>query len=434
MSKPKKVYVCSECGHKSIRWLGQCPSCGAWDSFVEEVITDTSSNNISAKPQTTAPLSSIKAKALVRTTTGLPEFDRVLGGGLVPGQVILIGGEPGIGKSTLLTQLAKSMLNTPVLYLCGEESPQQVKIRANRMEYDGNNLHLFTSTDVDSLIATLEADSDFGLVIVDSIQTLTSSEAGGMAGSISQLRVCTQKLTRTAKELGIPIIIVGHITKGGELAGPKVLEHIIDTVLYLEGDSQRLFRILRTTKNRFGPISEVGIFEMRDTGLVEVENPSELFLGQSDQVASGSCITAIMEGYRPLLVEIQVLTTRTAFGYPRRTTSGFSVNRLQVLIAILEKRHGLDFSNHDVYLSVVGGLRLKDHAVDLAVCLALVSSMRDKPLKHGTVAFGECGLSGEIRPVVASKSRASEARNLGFSNIISPGKVKSIKDAIRLSF
>ncbi len=434
MGKPKKTYVCSECGYKSIRWLGQCPSCGAWDSFEEDVAVDTSSSGVSAKAQPTALLSSIEAKALVRTTTGLPEFDRVLGGGLVPGQVILIGGEPGIGKSTLLTQLAKSMSNVSVLYLCGEESPRQVKIRANRMEYDGSNLHLFTSTDVDSLIATLNANSDFGLVIVDSIQTLVSSDATGLAGSISQLRVCTQKLTRAAKELGIPIIIVGHITKGGELAGPKVLEHIIDTVLYLEGDSQRLFRILRTTKNRFGPVSEVGIFEMRDTGLVEVENPSELFLGQSDQAASGSCITAIMEGYRPLLVEIQVLTTRTAFGYPRRTTSGFSVNRLQVLIAILEKRYGLDFSNHDVYLSVVGGLHLKDHAVDLAVCLALVSSMKDTPLKHGTVAFGECGLSGEIRPVVASKARSSEARNLGFSNILSPGKVKSIKDAIRLSF
>ena len=263
MGKPKKMYVCSECGYKSIRWVGQCPSCGSWDSLVEDVSSPEVSSKSQARPQSTELLSSIKAKALVRKSTGLPEFDRVLGGGLVPGQVILIGGEPGIGKSTLLTQLSKSMSDTSVLYLCGEESPQQVKIRANRMKYDGRNLHLLTSTDVDSLIATLEEQSDFGLVIVDSIQTLTSSDSTGMAGSISQLRVCTQKLTRTAKKLGIPIIIVGHITKGGELAGPKVLEHIIDTVLYLEGDSQRLFRILRTTKNRFGPISEVGILKCR---------------------------------------------------------------------------------------------------------------------------------------------------------------------------
>jgi DNA repair protein RadA/Sms len=438
MSKQKKNYICTQCGYISLRWIGQCPSCQTWDSFEENIETLESTPfgipTTKKSPIVTNLLSSVEAKELTRVSSNMGEFDRVLGGGFVPGQVVLIGGEPGIGKSTLLTQVAKCMPNLQVLYLCGEESPQQIKIRSNRMNYAGDNLHLFTDTNVDSLIATLESREDLKLAIIDSVQTLYSQDFTGIAGSISQLRGCTQKLTMAAKKLGIPVVIVGHITKGGEIAGPKILEHIIDTVLYLEGDSQQMFRILRTTKNRFGPISEVGIFEMRGEGMVEVKNPSEIFLEQSDTSSSGSCVTAVMEGFRALLIEVQVLTTRTSFGYPRRTTSGFSANRLQVLMAILEKRYKLDFSGHDVYLSVVGGMHIKDYAADLAICMALVSSMKDKPLKKGTVVFGECGLSGEIRKVISQDARSKEAKNLGFTNIISPDKVKSITQAIKLGF
>jgi DNA repair protein RadA/Sms len=436
--KQKKNYICSQCGYQSFQWIGQCPSCRSWDTFEEniEIPKETPFGMAGTKksPLKTGLLSAVAAKELTRISSNIAEFDRVLGGGFVPGQVILIGGEPGIGKSTILTQVAKNMSNLPILYLCGEESPQQIKIRSNRMNYAGENLHLFTDTNVDTLIATLEDRSDIKLAIVDSVQTLYSSDFTGIAGSVSQLRGCTQKLTITAKKLGIPVVIVGHITKGGEIAGPKILEHIIDTVLYLEGDSQQMFRILRTTKNRFGPISEVGIFEMREEGMVEVKNPSEIFLEQSDTASSGSCVTAILEGYRALLIEVQVLTTKTSFGYPRRTTSGFSANRLQVLMAILEKRYKLDFSAYDVYLSVVGGMHIKDYAADLAVCMALVSSMKDKPLKKGTVVFGECGLSGEIRKVISQDARVKEAKNLGFTNVISPDKVKSITQAIKLGF
>jgi DNA repair protein RadA/Sms len=438
MAKPKKTYVCSSCGYTSVRWMGQCPSCSEWDTLKESISVEQSGSKGSfggvKDAISTSLLSDVEAEKLVRISSNIGEFDRVLGGGFVPGQVILIGGEPGIGKSTILTQVAKTMTKSQVLYLCGEESPQQIKVRANRMDYPGQNLHLITETNVDSLIATLNDRRDLDIAVIDSVQTLHSSDFTGIAGSVSQLRGCTQRLTAAAKNLGLPMVLVGHITKGGEIAGPKILEHIIDTVLYLEGDSNQMYRILRTTKNRFGPVSEVGIFEMQEKGMVEVKNPSEIFMEQSEKVSSGSCITAIMEGYRSLLVEIQVLTTRTSFGYPRRTTSGFSSNRLQVLMAILEKRYNLDFSEHDVYLSVVGGLSIKEHAADLAVCMALVSSMKDKPLKKGTVAFGECGLSGEVRRVIGQDARAKEAKNLGFRHIISPNTVKSITEAIKAGF
>ncbi len=435
MAKPKKTYVCSSCGYSAIRWVGQCPSCQGWDTLEENIEIKQnmgfSSEASNARPLATPLLSEVEATETQRTSSNIGEFDRVLGGGFVPGQVILIGGEPGIGKSTILTQVAKTMPEFPVLYMCGEESPQQMKIRSNRMGYSGDNLYLLSATNVDSLIATLESRPDIKLVIVDSVQTLYSQDFSGIAGSISQLRGCTQRLTIAAKRLNIPVVLVGHITKGGEIAGPKILEHIIDTVLYLEGDFQQMYRILRTTKNRFGPISEVGLFEMKGEGMVEVKNPSEIFLEQSGNPSSGSCVTAIMEGFRPLLVEVQALTTRTSFGYPRRTTSGFNSNRLQVLMAILEKRCKLDFSEHDVYLSVVGGLSIKEYSADLAVCMALVSSLKDIPLKKGTVVFGECGLSGEIRKVTSHEARIKEAKNLGFTNIVSSDQVKSIVEAIQ---
>ncbi len=438
MSKQKKNYICSECGYKTVRWVGQCPRCSQWNTLKESIDVEHEGSSGSQEgvgvPSSTLKLSEVKQQELRRISSNIGEFDRVLGGGFVPGQVILIGGEPGIGKSTILTQVSKNMLDSQILYLCGEESPSQIKVRSNRMGYSGDNLHLLSETNVDSLVATLEKMNEIDIAIIDSIQTLHSRDFTGIPGSVSQLRGCTQRLTKLAKSKGIPVVLVGHITKGGEIAGPKILEHIIDTVLYLEGDSQHMYRILRTTKNRFGPVSEVGIFEMSEEGMQEVKNPSEIFLEQSEQLTSGSCITAVMEGFRPLLLEIQVLTTRTAFGYPRRTTSGFSSNRLQVLMAILEKRYKLDFSEHDVYLSVVGGMKVRENAADLAVCMALVSSMKDKSVKKGTVVFGECGLSGEIRKVPHSEARTKEAKNLGFTNIISPDKVKSITEAIKLGF
>jgi DNA repair protein RadA/Sms len=436
MSKFKTVYTCKNCGYTSYQWVGQCPSCSEWNTFIEDVISAKESNSSSGStraPMQLVKLSDVMTTPLKRMSSGIGEFDRVLGGGFVPGQVVLLAGEPGIGKSTILTEIAKNLNNVNVLYVCGEESVDQVKIRALRMGYDAKNLLMLSETNAESIIATISQNKDIGLVIIDSVQTLNSDELLGSAGSLVQVRGCTQMLTSTAKELGIPIVLVGHVTKEGVVAGPKVLEHIVDTVLYLEGDSQHLFRILRTNKNRFGPVSEVGIFEMEEKGIREVKNPSELFLKQRMSNAAGSCVTVVMEGYRPLLFEIQALTVRTAFGYPRRTASGFSNTRLQVLIAILERRTGLNLSSYDVYLSVAGGFKVSEYAADLAVCLAITSSIKDKPVKEGTAAFGECGLNGEIRKVAHQDKRSSEAVKLGYGNVISSDSVKSIMEAVSKS-
>jgi DNA repair protein RadA/Sms len=435
MPKQKSVFICQSCAYESPHWVGQCPQCLSWNSFEETDIVKPAGLSKRAVPKSAKPikLSSVKAKQTRRTSSGVHEFDRVLGGGFVPGQVIIIAGEPGVGKSTLLTQIAKNMDSSKILYVCGEESVSQIKLRAQRMSYPANNLLMLPITDVDEIVSTILNAKDISLVIVDSIQTLTSMDLRGMAGSIGQVRGSTQKLTDTAKKCGIPVILVGHITKEGAVAGPKVLEHIVDTVLYLGGDSQHLFRMLKTTKNRFGPVSEIGIFEMKDSGMYEVQNPSQLFLEQLTK-SPGSCITVVMEGFRPLLFEIQALTTRTSFGYPRRTASGFNANRLQVLIAILEKRCRLNLSSHDVYLSVAGGFKVVEYACDLAVCLAIASSIKDKPIKKGVVAFGECGLAGEVRKVVHQKSRAKEAEKMGFSTVIAPDTVKFVNQAFDLAF
>jgi DNA repair protein RadA/Sms len=369
-----------------------------------------------------------------RLSSHIEEFDRVLGGGFVPGQVVLLAGEPGIGKSTLLTDIAQSMQEDTILYVCGEESVEQVKVRAIRMKYKASNLLMLPEINLDVILTAVESDKSIKLVIVDSIQTLYSEAFTGLAGSITQIKGCTQLLTNAVKKLGIPVVLIGHVTKEGEVAGPKVLEHIVDTVLYLEGDSQHLFRILRTTKNRFGPVSEVGIFEMAESGMREVKNPSELFLQQRLSSASGSCVTVVMEGYRPILFEVQALTAKTSFGYPRRTTTGFNVNRLQVLIAILEKRCGLNLSTFDVYVSIAGGFKVTEYAVDLAVCLAIASSVKDKPIKEGTVAFGECGLNGEIRKIANQEKRVREAKKLGYINVISPDTIKTLTQAVQQAF
>ncbi|MBN1162756.1 DNA repair protein RadA [Patescibacteria group bacterium] len=437
MPKTKNVYVCQSCGYTSPSWIGQCPDCSEWNTFVEEVVVSSGSKSgksISKAQQkkraNLIKLSEVISKPIQRVNSGISEFDRVLGGGFVSGQVVLISGEPGIGKSTILTEISRSMKDSEVLYVCGEESVEQIKLRVQRMGYSAENLVMLPETNAYVIGEIIMSRPDLGLVIVDSIQTLYSPDMESIPGGVSQVKGCASYLTNVAKETGIPMILVGHVTKVGSVAGPKVLEHIVDTVLQLEGDGQHLFRVLRTTKNRFGPLSEVGIFEMVDKGMREVKNPSELFLEHRIEKSPGSSITVIMEGNRPLLFEIQALTIPTSFGYPKRTTSGFSNNRLQVLIATIEKRTGVKLSNHDVYLNVAGGFSVKEYAADLSVCLAIISAVKNKPLKVNTLAFGEVGLSGEIRKVSQQKRRVQEAEKLGYKNIISPENTKTLKEAV----
>jgi DNA repair protein RadA/Sms len=435
-------FICQSCEYQSPQWLGQCPKCHSWNTFVEtQVATPSKSakkfggsggvapSNPNLKPTL---LNDIKASDTKRISSGSQEFDRVLGGGFVPGQVVLLAGDPGVGKSTLLTQIAKNMPESKILYVCGEESVNQVKVRADRMGYKGKNLLVISETDTDNISFLIESESpEIQLVIVDSIQTLTSSEFVGTAGSIGQIKSGAQKLSTIAKSSQTPLILVGHVTKEGSLAGPKVLEHIVDTVLYLEGDAQHMYRILKTTKNRFGAVSETGIFEMAEEGMREIENPSELFLSERLKSESGSCVTVVMEGFRPILFEIQALTSKTSFGYPRRTSTGFSTNRLQVLIAVLEKHCNLDLSQHDVYVNVAGGFKVSEYAADLAVCAAIASSLKNHPIKTRTAVFGEVGLSGEIRRVTYEEKRVKEAKKLGYTNVVSPLKVKSVREAIK---
>ena len=439
--KQKSVYVCQNCSFETSNWVGQCPECGTWNSFVESVVSAKSiigtkgfgisrrgllSTNIMAPVQ----LSKVSSDTYTRISSNISEFDHVLGGGFVPGQVVLIAGDPGIGKSTLLTQIAKELKNKKVLYICGEESPGQIKIRAERMGYKAENLFVLSENDADVISESLNEKKDYALVIVDSIQTLTTQQLTGVSGSVGQVKACAQILTDCAKRTNVPLILIGHVTKEGTVAGPKVLEHLVDTVLYLEGDSQHLYRILKTTKNRFGPISEVGVFEMNEKGMEQVTNPSKLFLNERLEKASGSCVTVVMEGFRPILFEIQALVSRTAFGYPKRTASGFNANRLSVLIATLEKRCSLNLSTFDVYVNVAGGFKISDYACDLAVCLAIASSLKDKTVGAKTAVFGECGLLGEIRKVSHAVQREKEAKKMGFTNIISPENTRTLKEAV----
>ncbi len=363
----------------------------------------------------------------VRISTNLSEFDRILGGGFVKGSLVLLAGDPGIGKSTILLQICQSVTNNlNILYVSGEESAVQIKLRAKRLGIEGNNVTIMTETDTQAICEYIMAQKP-DLVMIDSIQTLQISELSSSAGSIVQVRESTNMLLHTGKSLEIPIFIVGHVNKGGEIAGPKVLEHIVDTVLYFEGERNQSYRILRAIKNRFGSTNEIGVFEMRDTGLIEVENPSAMLLSGRMSNVSGGCITCVIEGTRPILSEVQALVTTTGFGNPRRAASGFDYNRLNLLLAILEKREGLYFSNLDTYLNVVGGMRLDEPACDLAVCMALVSGLRDIPLDDKLIAFGEVGLSGEIRSVSRVQSRVNEAARLGFTQCILPrGSVKQL--------
>ncbi|OLC53269.1 MAG: DNA repair protein RadA [Chloroflexi bacterium 13_1_40CM_4_68_4] len=420
MTKPSKTaFVCQQCGNAAPKWAGRCPGCGGWNTLVEERVVAQPKGRPVRSRATPIALLDVPADEEQRLVTGLSEFDRVLGGGIVRGSLILLGGEPGIGKSSLLGQVSALVSQRgPVLYVTGEESPAQVKLRARRLGVERADIRLLAETDVDSIVEHLR-DLQPVLAVVDSIQTMSSSDIGSAAGSVSQLRESAARFLEAAKSLGVPIFLVGHVTKDGAIAGPRVLEHMVDAVLYLEGDRFHAFRILRATKDRFGSTDEVGVFEMGEAGLTEVRNPSQVFLEERG-AAAGSVVVPTLEGTRPLLVEIQALVSPTAFGLPRRTVSGVDMNRTLVLLAVLAKRAGIGLGAHDVYVSLAGGLRVREPAADLGVAAAMASAYRDRACQTGTVLIGEVGLSGEVRRVSRIASRLAEARSLGFTRAIVP--------------
>lgn len=420
-SKTKTVYICNECGYESAKWLGKCPSCNNWNTLEEQIVSSVKGTNFSVVQTAVAtPLSKICTSDEPRYVTSISELDRVLGGGIVKGSVTLLSGDPGIGKSTILLQICNALQNKfKILYVSGEESATQIKMRATRIGIESDNVSVMTETDVVSICEYIKSAKP-DLVMIDSIQTMQIAELSSSVGSIVQVRESTNMLLRTGKSLEIPIIIVGHVNKGGEIAGPKVMEHIVDTVLYFEGERNQSYRILRGIKNRFGSTNEIGVFEMTETGLKEVENPSAMLLSGRMSNVSGGCITCVMEGTRPILAEVQGLVTPSGFGNPRRTSTGFDYNRLNLLLAVLEKRIGLNLSNMDAYVNIVGGMRLDEPAADLAIALSIVSAIKDNPIDENTIAFGEIGLSGEIRSVPRIASRIAEASRLGFTRCILP--------------
>ncbi|MFQ5570344.1 MAG: DNA repair protein RadA [Rhodothermales bacterium] len=428
MAKTKTHFVCQVCAHESLRWLGRCPNCGEWNTFVEEMVAvRTPVKARVASMQRHAGGSGIPPQSLAdietgeepRLLTGNTEFDRVMGGGIMRGSLTLIAGDPGIGKSTLMTELGKYLPDRRVLYVTGEESIRQVKLRAGRLGVTSGSFLLLAETNVEEIVAaTQEAQPD--LLIVDSIQTIFRPDVQSAPGSVSQVRESAAALLQFTKSLEVATFIVGHVTKAGAIAGPRVLEHMVDTVLYFEGDRHHAYRILRAVKNRFGSTNEIGVFEMRDSGLREVANPSEMFISERSYGVSGSTVVCSLEGTRPVLVEIQALVTPTSYGTPQRTATGFDYRRLQLLLAVLEKREGLRLSTHDVFVNVAGGVRLEEPAVDLGVVVAVASSFRDIPTDTGTVLIGEVGLGGEIRTVSQLELRLKEAAKLGFERAIVP--------------
>ncbi|MEQ9264912.1 MAG: DNA repair protein RadA [Balneolaceae bacterium] len=440
MAKTKVQFECSSCGHISPKWLGSCPTCSEWNTFVEQ---KASSKPIEHKAKVSGlegnesprKLSEVETSEKSRFLSNISEFDRVLGGGFLPGAYILIGGEPGIGKSTLTLQIAKSNPELNILYCAGEESAGQIKQRAQRLGVQSENLLIYNETQVDKIIDEAQSVSP-DLLIVDSIQTVFRTELQSMPGSIQQVKECAALFQQLAKKKNITTIVIGHVTKEGDIAGPRVLEHMVDTVLQFEGDKNYTYRLLRSLKNRFGPAQEVGVFKMDEVGLSEVTNPSELFLSDKTEGISGNAVVCTMEGSRPLLIEVQALVTPSSYGTPQRTANGFDRNRLALLLAVLEKRAGYSFSNHDVYLNIAGGFRLNDPAGDLGVCCALVSSLIDKSINQQTAFIGEVGLGGEVRVVPHIEQRQNESHKLGFAHSIVPaGKkvagVKYIRDAIK---
>ena len=427
MAKDKKsVFFCQNCGYESPKWMGQCPGCRQWNTFVEEVVQTKKSGAASVggtlreKPQPT-PISKISGQDHERMSTGIAELDRVLGGGIVAGGLMLVGGDPGIGKSTLLLQVCRniSAAGKEVLYVSGEESLHQIKMRAERVGEFGDSLKILCGTDLDSIKECIEKDRP-QLVIIDSIQTMYLDTVSSSPGSVSQVREVTGVLLQLAKSLQIPIFIVGHVTKDGNVAGPRVLEHMVDTVLYFEGDRNAFYRILRAVKNRFGSTNEIGVFEMREEGLAEVPNPSEYMLDGRPIGASGSVVSCAMEGSRPIMIEIQALVCQSSFGLPRRTANGTDYNRVNLLMAVLEKRGRISLSSSDAYVNITGGIKMNEPAVDLGILLAIASSAKDFVVDDKTVVFGEVGLSGEVRAVSMAEQRINEAKKLGFTKVILP--------------
>lgn len=428
MAKGKKtVFFCQNCGHEESKWLGQCPACKEWNTFVEEKVTVPKAGNASAlgpaggaAPQPVL-LTSVDTDDDERIRTGIGELDRVLGGGIVQGSLVLVGGDPGIGKSTLLLQVCQklSAMGKKILYISGEESLKQIKLRADRMGTFSENLYLLCETNLELIRSSIERQKP-DMAVIDSIQTMYNEEVSSAPGSVSQVRESTNVLLQLAKGLNIAIFIVGHVTKEGTVAGPRVLEHMVDTVLYFEGDRHVSYRILRGVKNRFGSTNEIGVFEMRREGLVEVENPSEYMLSGRPENASGSVVACAMEGTRPILMEIQALVCHSNFGMPRRTAAGLDYNRVNLLMAVLEKRAGLPLSSYDAYVNIAGGIRMNEPASDLGIVMAIASSYKNKPVPEDTIVFGEVGLSGEVRAVTMPEQRVAEAKKLGFKVCILP--------------
>ncbi len=425
MSKIKKAFFCTNCGYESAKWIGKCPSCQQWNSFIEEIIhqpdlknkNEWKEENLSGQIRKSQVLDEIEHDDEERIITTDPELNRVLGGGIVKGSLVLVAGEPGIGKSTLLLQDALLLKQLTILYISGEESEQQIKMRSRRLGISHDQFYLLTEISTQSISQEIEKIRP-QLVIVDSIQTLQSPYIDSAPGSVSQIRECTAAFQRFAKETQTPVFLIGHITKDGSIAGPKILEHIVDTVLQFEGDQHYAYRILRTTKNRFGSTSELGIYEMTGAGMKTVSNPSDILIHQNNEVLSGVAIGTSMEGLRPLLIEVQALVTTSVYGTPQRTVSGFDLRRLQLLLAVLEKRGGFHFGTKDVFVNIAGGLRIEDPSIDLALVCALLSSFEDIPLSQKICFTGEVGLSGEIRPVNRIEQRISEAEKLGFEKIV----------------
>ena len=436
MAKAKNVFVCSNCGYESSKWLGKCPACNEWNTFYEEKIVansgvlSNSSNKIKSVPR---KLKDVEGIDVARTSTGIGELDRVLGGGLVKGSLVLVGGEPGIGKSTLILQLCDKVNGQgKVLYISGEESAEQVKIRADRLNINNEDLMFLGETNIDNIQDAIISISP-KLVIIDSIQTMYSEEITSAAGTVSQVREITARIMRMCKDNGITTIIIGHVTKDGNIAGPRVLEHMVDTVLYLEGERYFSYRILRSVKNRFGSTNEVGMFEMKNEGMVEITNPSSILISERNDNPAGSVIVASMEGTRPLLVELQALTTPSVFGIPKRTANGIDYNRLAVLIAVIEKKAGIALGGQDVYLNVVSGIKIVEPAIDLGIVLACTSSYKNISIPQDVVAIGEVGLTGEVRAVNMIEKRIKEAEKLGFKKCIIPeSNKKLLKDNFKL--
>ncbi len=437
MAKAKKTaFFCQNCGHEESKWLGQCPVCKEWNTFVEETIVPVKTGGTGAQ-ETAAPVDihDISTEGDERVSTNIEEMDRVLGGGLVNGSLILIGGDPGIGKSTLLLQVCQKLASQgqQVLYISGEESLKQIKLRANRMGEFSGDLCLLSETNLDVIRGVLEQERP-QVAVIDSIQTMYNEDISSAPGSVSQVRESTNVLLQLAKGLGITIFIVGHVTKEGAVAGPRVLEHMVDTVLYFEGDRHAAYRILRSVKNRFGSTNEIGVFEMHSEGLVEVKNPSEYMLSGKPENASGSVVACAIEGTRPMLMEIQALVCKTSFTMPRRTAAGIDYNRVNLLMAVLEKRLGIPLSGYDAYVNIAGGIRVDEPAADLGIVMALVSSYKNQPIPEDMIVFGEVGLSGEVRAVTMPEARVAEAKKLGFHTCVIPevckkslGKVDGIK-------